>query len=141
MKEKISNFCHVPPEQVICIHDTPSIYRVPTALEEQGLVPFFGQRLNLALPNPLPRRFLNRWRDLADRHTTLVREVTIALVGKYTRLEDSYASVVKALQHAALQCHHRLHLLSIEAELLEPDSKEREPVRHHEAWQQLCKAE
>jgi len=38
------------------------------------------------------------------------REVTICLVGKYTRLEDSYASVIKALSHAALACRHRLDL-------------------------------
>lgn len=37
VKEKISMFCHVEPEQVICVHDVSSIYRVPLLLEEQGL--------------------------------------------------------------------------------------------------------
>jgi len=40
----------------------------------------------------------------------LLREVTIALVGKYTKLEDAYASVIKALQHSALAASHRLNL-------------------------------
>ena len=44
------------------------------------------------------------------RSDQLSREVTVCLVGKYTRLEDSYASVVKALSHAALACRHRLDL-------------------------------
>ena len=42
------------------------------------------------------------------RHDHMTREVTITLVGKYTRLEDSYTSVIKALRHAAMACDHRL---------------------------------
>ena len=44
------------------------------------------------------------------RYDRLLREVTIALVGKYTKLEDAYASVIKALQHSALAVSHRLNL-------------------------------
>ena len=40
----------------------------------------------------------------------MLKEVTIALVGKYTKLEDSYASVVKALRHSAMACNHKLNL-------------------------------
>ena len=41
----------------------------------------------------------------------MLKEVTIALVGKYTKLEDSYASVVKSLRHASMACNHRLNLV------------------------------
>ena len=44
------------------------------------------------------------------RNDRLLKEVTIALVGKYTRLEDAYASVIKALRHASLECNHKLNL-------------------------------
>ena len=44
------------------------------------------------------------------RYDRLLREVTIALVGKYTKLEDAYASVIKALQHASLAVSHKLDL-------------------------------
>lgn len=44
------------------------------------------------------------------RYDRLLREVTIVLVGKYTKLEDAYASVIKALQHSALAVSHRLNL-------------------------------
>ena len=44
-------------------------------------------------------RFMYRWKDLARRVDTVRREVNISLVGKYTKLEDSYASVSKSLQH------------------------------------------
>lgn len=44
------------------------------------------------------------------RHDRLLKEVTIALVGKYTQLEDAYSSVIKSLQHSALGVSHRLNL-------------------------------
>jgi CTP synthase len=44
------------------------------------------------------------------RYDRLLKEVSIVLVGKYTKLEDAYASVIKALQHAALAANHRLDL-------------------------------
>ena len=40
----------------------------------------------------------------------MLKEVTIALVGKYTKLEDAYASVLKALNHAAMAVNHKLNL-------------------------------
>ena len=45
------------------------------------------------------------------RHDSLQQEVKIALVGKYMRLEDAYISVIKALQHAAFSCRHKLCLI------------------------------
>lgn len=141
VKQKISHFCHVPPEQVICIHDQSSIYRVPPALEDQGLVEFFIKRLHLQPPTPLPRRLLGKWRDLAERHDNVHKSVSIALVGKYTKLEDSYASVIKAMKHSALACSHKLVIRFIEAADLEHETKSNNPVKYHEAWQLLCGAE
>jgi CTP synthase len=136
--EKVSNFCHVKQKQVVCVPDVTSIYRVPLMLEDQKVVEFFAARLQLPLPTLRPRKFLMKWRDLADRSDRMMREVTICLVGKYTKLEDSYTSVVKALRHAALACNHRLDLKCIEATDLELDMKQENAVRYHEAWQQLC---
>jgi len=47
---------------------------------------------------------------LLRRHERLTNETTIALVGKYTQFEDSYASVTKALRHAALAAERKLVL-------------------------------
>ncbi|KAG8223562.1 hypothetical protein J437_LFUL003026, partial [Ladona fulva] len=141
VKEKISNFCHVSAEQVICIHDCSSIYRVPILMEGQGISEFFNHRLQLNINLPRPRRFMQKWIDLADRYDNLRKEVKIALVGKYTKLEDSYASVAKALQHAAIAAGYKLNLKYIEASDLERDTKQSDPVAYHEAWQQLCKCD
>ena len=65
VKEKISHFCHVEPNTVINIHDCPTIYHVPLALRQQGLVPLLNQRLCLGMA--VPRQFMKKWRNLADR--------------------------------------------------------------------------
>lgn len=56
------------------------------------------------------RRRSREWQKLTRKIDRLVSEVKIALVGKYTVLEDSYASVIKALQHATMMCNLKLNL-------------------------------
>uniref|UniRef100_A0A8C9FKS2 CTP synthase N-terminal domain-containing protein n=1 Tax=Pavo cristatus TaxID=9049 RepID=A0A8C9FKS2_PAVCR len=74
VKEKISMFCHVEPEQVICVHDVSSIYRVPLLLEEQGVVDYFRRRLDLPIGRQ-PRRMLMKWKEMADScSVTLITE-------------------------------------------------------------------
>ncbi|XP_047345064.1 CTP synthase isoform X1 [Vespa velutina] len=140
VKEKISSFCHVEPDQVITIHDLSSIYRVPLLLENQGVIEFLNDRLQLNISMPRPRYFMRKWKDLADRIDHLRKDVNIALVGKYTKLEDSYASIIKALQHASVQVGYRLNLTFIEAANLENSTKADNPVLYHETWQKLCKS-
>lgn len=81
---------------------------------------------------------MSNWRDLARRVDTLRKEVNISLVGKYTKLEDSYASVSKSLQHAAIKVGYKLNLKFIEACHLEKQTKLDTPALYHEAWQNLC---
>ena len=64
----------------------------------------------------------------------------IALVGKYTKLEDSYISVIKALKHAALSCRLRLKLDCIGAENLEEECRKSNPIEYHEAWKTVSAA-
>uniref|UniRef100_A0A8C6TDU3 CTP synthase n=1 Tax=Neogobius melanostomus TaxID=47308 RepID=A0A8C6TDU3_9GOBI len=137
VKEKISMFCHVEPTQVICVQDVSSVYRVPLLLEEQGVVSYFCERLYLPVEMP-PRKMLSKWKEMADRSDRLLERVCIALVGKYTKLADSYTSVIKALEHSALAINHKLEVTYIDSADLEPATQEEEPVKYHEAWQRLC---
>lgn len=138
VKNKISNFCHVAPEHVICVHDLSSIYHVPLLMESHGIIEYLKERLQLNIPTTRPNKNLHRWRDLARRVDTLRRDVNISLVGKYTKLEDAYASVSKSLQHAAIAAGYRLNLKYIEACHLEKQTKFDSPALYHEAWQNLC---
>ncbi|XP_044064664.1 CTP synthase 1-like isoform X2 [Siniperca chuatsi] len=137
VKEKISMFCHVEPTQVICVQDVSSVYKVPLLLEDQGVVSYLYQRLNLPI-EMRPRKMLTKWKKMADRSDRLLEHVSIALVGKYTKLADSYTSVIKALEHSALAINHKLEVKYIDSADLETTTLQDEPVKYHEAWQKLC---
>ncbi|XP_068126870.1 CTP synthase 2 isoform X2 [Hyperolius riggenbachi] len=140
VKQKISMFCHVEPEQVIFIHDVSSTYRVPILLEEQGIIKYLKHRLNLPVDDEKSRHLL-KWQRMADRYERLLQTCSIALVGKYTKLSDCYTSVFKALEHSALAINHKLNLMYIDSAELEPSTKAEDPVKFHKAWEKLCKAQ
>uniref|UniRef100_A0A3Q0R1R1 CTP synthase n=1 Tax=Amphilophus citrinellus TaxID=61819 RepID=A0A3Q0R1R1_AMPCI len=140
VKEKISMFCHVEPQQVICVHDVSSIYRVPLLLEDQGVVSYLSRRLNMPIETR-PRKMLTKWKEMSDRSDRLLEHCSIALVGKYTKFSDSYASVIKALEHSALAISHKLEVKYIDSAYLEPSAMQEDPVKYHEAWQKLCSSD
>ncbi len=70
----------------------------------------------------------------------MTKEVRIAVVGKYTGMEDAYCSLVKALWHSCLRAGHKLDLLWIEATDLEDTCKQTDPEKYHKAWTLLVTA-
>jgi CTP synthase len=115
IKSKISLFCDVPVDAVVSAHDVGSIYEVPLLLEEQGLTDFVLNRFGYkkAAEN------LREWKDYLDRLLNPKDSVTIALVGKYTHLMDSYVSHVEALNHAGAKAEAKIDILWVESEDLE----------------------
>ncbi|KAI9302753.1 CTP synthase [Cunninghamella echinulata] len=144
---KISMFCHVAPEQVLAVHDVASVYHVPILMRESGVIDFFRRRLNLdAIQIPDSRRLAgeavwSKWNELAVSQERLFEKSTIAVVGKYTTLHDSYISVVKALEHASLANKRKLEIKWIEATDLESETLKADPIKFHESWQSLCSAD
>jgi len=137
-KAKVSSFCHVSPNQVVNIHDCPTILHVPMALKEQGLVGLLSSRLSFDQPLKPRGSATLKWRHLAESAEHLRKSVIIALVGKYTSLDDAYLSVYNALYHASLACGRKLSLIKIESEDLEEETKTKNAVKFHNAWKQLC---
>ena len=127
--------------QVINIPDCPTIFHVPLVLRRHGLLEQLKTRL--VMPDQLQtnKRFMRKWKELADRAEGLRKVVRIVLVGKYTKLQDAYASVIKALQHASLAVSRKLSLNYINAEDLEEEMKSTDPVRYHNAWKSLCQCQ
>lgn len=104
-------FCHVPVDHVMAVHDCKSVYHVPLLLREQSILQIITKRLGLTPKmDPDCSPLYNKWRQLTDRIDRLHDVVDIVLVGKYTALQDSYISVVKSLEHAALSCNRKLNL-------------------------------
>ncbi|GJE86584.1 CTP synthase [Phanerochaete sordida] len=145
-KEKISMFCHVAKEQVFGVHDVASVYHVPLLLQSQGIIPFLQKRLNLTslkLTKEMIDRGHNlelRWKEMTSRQERVFDEVTIAMVGKYTDLADSYMSVTKALEHSAFRCHRKLTIKWVNSSDLEPEAQVTNPARYHDAWKAVVSA-
>ena len=66
--------------------------------------------------------------------------MSIVLVGKYTKLSDSYTSVIKALKHAAMSCRRALNLQCVEADTLEDQMRIDDPSAYHLSWGKVCQA-
>lgn len=145
--DKISMFCHVGPEQVLGVHDVNSTYHVPGLLRTQQLLKFFTVKFQLDLIQISQEKALkgaslwSRWTALTESHDRSFEKVSIAVVGKYTNLQDSYISVVKSLEHSALKCQRRLEIIWIEASDLESENAELNKIGYHQAWSKLCSAD
>lgn len=139
-------FCQVEPSQVIAVHDVASTYHVPLLLEKQGLI--LSLRTILALDKceieealiDKGRSVWREWKSLTDSQDRHYETVSIALVGKYTNLHDSYLSVIKSLEHAAMRCGKKLKLVWVDATHLEPQTGEEDPAAFHKAWHLVCTA-
>ncbi|KAG6881280.1 hypothetical protein C0992_001439, partial [Termitomyces sp. T32_za158] len=81
-----------------------------------------------------------RWTDLTSGQERLYETVTIALVGKYTDLKDSYMSVTKSLEHSAFRVHRKLIINWVESSDLEPETQESYPAKYHDAWRAVVGA-
>ncbi|MFH0969958.1 MAG: CTP synthase (glutamine hydrolyzing) [Candidatus Diapherotrites archaeon] len=99
IKERISMFCDIAKEAVITGLDVDNVYRIPIVFHEEGITHILNRKLQL---NGVPD--LKEWMELASRIQRGEKIVRVALCGKYTKLEDSYASVIEAIHHACV--HH-----------------------------------
>ena len=117
-REKISLFSNVPDWGVISMWDVDTIYKVPRMLHEQGLDGLICDKLRL---NTHPAN-LKRWDDLVYETEHPQGKVSIAMVGKYVDLSDSYKSLNEALRHAGMKNHARVCIEYIDSETLTPES-------------------
>lgn len=145
-KDKISMFCHVSSEQVFGVHDVSSIYHVPLLLQSQGIIEYLQKRLRLDKINVSEtmrtqgESLEKRWKEMTSRQERLFDTVSIALVGKYTDLKDSYMSVIKALEHSAFRVNRKLIIHWVESSDLESETQESNPAKYHDAWRALVGA-
>jgi CTP synthase len=114
-RRKIALYSNVPIEYVISNHDVEIIYEVPLILHEQGVPKLIAQKLELDYREP----DLSKWIDFVNRLKKAKIDITIAMIGKYTKLRDSYLSIIEALKHASATTGVKPHLRWIESSELE----------------------
>ncbi|MCK5913221.1 MAG: CTP synthase, partial [Desulfuromusa sp.] len=112
MKAKISLFCNVPEEAVITARDVETIYEVPTTFHAQGLDERIVDYLNRWTKEP----DLSAWERIVERVKQPASETTIAIVGKYVGLTESYKSLAEALTHGGIANNCRVNLKYVDSE-------------------------
>ena len=112
---KIALFTNVEKEGVISLQDAKSIYQIPMILHEQGLDEIVVKKLGLNL-EPAD---LSEWEAVVKAQAIQTMTVKVAMVGKYTELNDAYKSINEALIHAGIHTQTRVEIMYIDADLIE----------------------
>lgn len=120
-RDKIALFCNIDKNKVIPALDVSSIYEVPLTYHAEGLdtqvMDSFGIEANHNID-------LSTWKNIVGRIKSPEGEVTIAIVGKYTNLTDSYKSLNEALIHGGIANNVNVNLKFIESEIFESEDPE-----------------
>ncbi len=108
IKEKISIFCGVEKNAVISGVDVDCVYKMPVVFSNEGINDIINKRLGIS------SGVRPEWKKLVDNLDKLDKTVSIAICGKYTKLEDSYASILEALKHCSANLKTRINVKMIE---------------------------
>jgi CTP synthase len=114
-RRKIALFTNVSEKAVISVVDVDSIYKVPMMLHNENLDGIVAEKLNL----PGREADLSEWHKVIDGMEHPDGEVTIAMVGKYVNLTESYKSLSEALIHAGIHTRTRVNIKYIDSEDIE----------------------
>jgi CTP synthase len=112
VREKIALYSSVPYGRVFSMHDCESIYVIPELVREAGLDREVVGILNLGdrVHSEAEVKARKMWDDYLAGLRQAAGSITIAIAGKYTSVRDSYASVIKALEHGGTRCGTRVHI-------------------------------
>lgn len=127
MRAKIGNLCNVSKENVVTGVDSDSVYKIPIVFKNQDVDKIIVNKLNIEY-----KQDLENWTTLVNVLDKNIKNpsksINIAICGKYTRLEDSYASVVEALKHASAHLDCKVNIKWVETTDVEKGTKKVEDV-------------
>jgi len=108
IKNKISVFCDIEEKAVITGLDVDCVYKIPIVFSEEGINYIIKEKLGI------DSGVKPEWKKLVDNLSKLDKELNIAICGKYTKLEDSYASILEALKHCSANLKAKINVKMIE---------------------------
>ncbi len=117
IKAKIAHFCNVDESDVITAKDVESVYDVPLVFHQEGLDERIVEKLNMWTKEPN----LSRWEKIAHTVRNPTGHISIAMVGKYVELVDSYKSINESLAHGGFANECRVDVAHIDSEQLTND--------------------
>jgi len=118
IKAKIALFCNVTVDEVITAKDVECIYEVPLVFHKEGLDQKIVEKLNIWTRAPR----LDHWEDIVKSLKEPTSSVTIAIVGKYVDLTESYKSLNEALRHGGIPNDCRVNLKFVDSEKIEKNN-------------------
>ena len=115
VKSKIALFCNIDKSAVITALDVGHIYEVPLVFHQEGIDEKIVEFLNIwtGMPN------LSKWEEIVKRINHPESATTIAVIGKYVNLIDSYKSLNEALLHGGIANNCRVNLKFVDSEEIE----------------------
>ncbi len=120
IKSKIALFCNVDKDAVITAKNVETVYEVPVFFHQEGLDEKIVEKLNIWTGRPN----LQSWERIAKRIKQPRLETTIAVVGKYVSLVESYKSLTEALIHGGIANDARVNLKYIDSEQIDKEGSE-----------------
>lgn len=117
VRSKISLFCDVNLDNVYSIPDLDSVYKVPLLLEEQGVANKMSEMWGM-LPRPAN---LDSWKKQVSSLMAQTEVLKIAMIGKYTKLNDAYLSVNEALRHGSIDVGKKVQIDWLESDSLQTE--------------------
>lgn len=125
-QEKVSRLCQVKKEHVIVNYNVQRIYDVPALLAKQNIHTLLAKRLKLSLPTtPNFKNYHAILHYFNATDTQKLPKITVGIVGKYTNMQDTYLSLIRALEMAAFKENKKLTIRWISCEL-DPKKLEQE---------------
>jgi CTP synthase len=118
-RKKIALFCNLRESRVIPALDVATIYAVPGAYHAEGFDREVCHHFELRAPEP----DLDRWNEIVTRIRKPEGRVTIAIVGKYTHLPDSYKSLAEAMTHGGIANNVGVDVDWIDSEVFEAEAE------------------
>ena len=118
IKSKIALFCNVTEDEVFTAKDVECIYEVPLVFNKEGLDQKIVEKLNIWTRAPR----LDHWEEIVRSLKEPTSSVTIAIVGKYVDLTESYKSLNEALRHGGIPNDCRVNLKFVDSEKIEKNN-------------------
>lgn len=115
-RRKISLFTNVEERAVVSVVDVDNIYKIPLWLDAQKVDRIVAEKMGF---DDLPEADLSDWKAVVSAMEFPEAEVTVAMVGKYVDLTESYKSVNEALTHAGIHNQTRVKIHYVDSEKLE----------------------
>jgi CTP synthase len=118
-RKKIALFCNLRESRVIPALDVDTIYAVPGAYHAEGFDREVCDHFGIVAPEP----DISRWQNIVTGIRKPEGQVSIAIVGKYTHLPDSYKSLAEAMAHGGIANNVRVKIDWIDSEVFESESE------------------